>query len=646
MPHSGIDREKQASYDFRVLVTDKGGKSCYSDVYVEIQDKNDNKPVFLQTSYEVPVRENASVSSMITRVQATDLDKGPNRKVSYRLDETDMFSVQPRTGIIVLEKPFNKKLKSTHSLTVEAYDDGNPALSSSVPVNIVVLGATERPPEFTKQLFVFNVAEDLAVNSVVGIVKTVKKSDSSQGAIQYELLAGDHSTFTVDRVTGKILLRKELDYETKKSMSLSVRAIYTRLTSLSSVVPVTVHVTDINDNSPIFTKNVYSASVDENVRGGSSVLQVFAEDKDVGIKGLVSYRLVKSGDVIPFKVDKQTGVVRVAGSSTIDREEKDHYLFKIRAFDAGTPSLFSDATINVTIADLNDNPPEIDQPNATVIVQKPSKGEVLFSWVSTDPDSSRNGAPFTYTIIKGDKSKFSVTDESDVKGSLLASTSLEEGSSHDIIVRVTDNGSPPQSSLCYLTVMVVKESLNKPIITEPTMFFLIMNKEAELVTVGPLRLMDTSKTSLHQFKITDGNDDETFSIEALTGVIKGKPKQGIYTLSVEVFDGKYTSSAIITIIVNTITDDLYQNSVAMTAYGISADAFEQSKIKDFANHIRRITSAKIENIVIWAVQTKDGKRKARNIGSRSETEVAFAVRRTNEVNIIKIFNLTMSLNAQ
>ena len=631
MPRSGIDREKHSTCNFRVLVTDQSGHSCYSEVFVKILDKNDNRPVFRQSNYIVPVRENASVSSMITRIQATDKDKGPNRKVSYRLVGSDLFTVQPRTGIIVLEKPLNKKVKSSHSLTVEAYDDGNPALSSSVSVNVVVLGASEQPPEFTKQLFVFSVPENLAVNGVVGAIETVQKTGSKQGSIVYDLAAGNRSMFIVERNTGKVLLRKELDYEKVKSMSFSVRAIYTHVASLSSVVPVTVNVQDINDNHPVFSHEVYMATVDENVRAGSYVTQVFAEDKDAGLNGRVAFRLVKSGEDVPFKVDKQTGIIRVAGSVPIDREQRGHYLFKIRAFDAGTPSLFSDATVNVTIADLNDNPPEIDKPNATVIVQNPKRGDMLFSWISSDRDSSKNGPPFTYTIIKGDKSKFHIVDESDVKGSLIADASLGEGTRYDIVVRVTDNGSPPQSSVCYLTVFAVKEGRAKPIITEPTMFFTVIAKPFDFVRIGSVRIVDKDQFGLHHFKITEGNDDNTFSIESLTGLITGRPNQGIYTLGLEVSDGRYTSTAMITVIVNVITDEVHQNSVVVTALGISAGDFVQGKMKSFANHIRRMFSAKIENLIIWAIQTKDAKRKTREIGSRSDTEVAFAVRRTNEV---------------
>lgn len=641
MPRSSIDREKQSTCQFKVLVKDNVGHTCYSDVYVKILDKNDNKPVFSQSNYVIPVRENASVSAMLIRVQAHDLDKGANRKISYRLESSsaDMFSIQRTTGIILLEKPLRKNQKRNHTLNIEAVDDGNPALSSAATVTIVVLGESDRPPEFTKSFYVFPVSEGLELGGTIGTVQAIKNAGSKQGGIQFELITGDNSMFNLEKRSGRLMLLKNLDREITKTITLSIRARYTNVPTLSSVVSVTIQVLDENDNPPVFSKKAYQASIDENVRRGSFVLQVFAEDKDEGENGRVSYRLVKSGENVPFKINKQTGIVTTSGKAAIDREVKERYEIKIRAFDSGTPSRFSDVCVNITIADLNDNPPDILPQNATVIVQEGSE-TVVFSWTASDRDTVKNGPPFTYTIIKGNKTLFKVVDESDIKGSLIARGSLRvaDKAKHHLVIRVTDNGSPPQSSLCYLTIHVVKQSIAKPEILEPTMFFLVVKKPQELVTVGRIRVTDKDKGELHQFKIAAGNDDNTFAIETFSGLITGRPKKGMYTISVEVFDGEYTVSATISIIVNTITEDLYENSVIITALDISADNFVHDKMRDFANHIRYITSAEIENIIIWAVQTKDTKRKARDVDTRTDTEVVFAVRKTNEVCISFFFN--------
>ena len=605
---------------------------------MEILDKNDNRPVFSQDKYVIPVRENASISSMVARVHALDKDKGRNRKVSYRLASSSagVFSVQPTTGIIILEKPLNKDQQHRHSLVVEAIDDGNPALSSSADVSILILAKSDKPPEFANGSYVFTVSESATSGHQIGRVRTITKSTSDVKKIDFELVSGDKATFSVDKNSGAVKLLKKVDYEQIQTFVLSVKAKYARLPSLSSVVSVIVNVLDVNDNAPVFSRKMYTTSVDENVRTGSFVLQVFAEDADKGDNSRVKYRLVNSG-FTPFKIDKSTGLISVDGTKPLDREERDHYEFKVRAYDLGTPPLFTDATVNVSIADLNDNSPVVDQPNATKIVQESQRvvtqGTVIFSWIASDLDTSKNGPPFTYTLIEGDKTKFNIVDESDTKGSVIAAKDLHasENSIYTLKVRVTDNGSPPKSSLCRLTVHVVKESVARPVIVEPTVFFLVGNNPSELVTVGRVRVTDTDKDDLHQFSIRSGNDDKTFSIESLTGLIKGRPRRGIYTLNVEVSDGKYVASAIIKVIANPVTEDTHQNSMVLTALDISADEFVRDKMKDFANHVRLITSARIENIVIWAVQTRDQRRKARDLTTTTDTDIAFAVRRTDEV---------------
>eukprot|EP00794_Sanderia_malayensis_P006790 gene6790-7556_t len=646
-PRGNIDREKQSTCDIKVLVTDAAGHMCHSDVFVDVLDKNDNKPIFTQDNYVIPVRENASISAMLSRVQALDADKGSNRRISYRLASTGsgIFSIGSKTGIIILEKALDKKRQQNHSIIVEAVDAGDPALSSSAKVTIIVLGKSDIPPEFTKSSYVFTLSENAMVGDLVGTVKTAKRVGQEEEKVVYELVSGDGQSFAVDKNSGEIHLLKKVDYEKAKTATLNIRAKFSNLPSLSSVVIVLINIKDENDNSPVFVRKTYAASVDENVRAGTFVVQVFADDVDEKDNGRVQYRFVNTPQSFPFKIDKMSGVISVTGA--VDREEKDNYILKVRAYDLGTPPLSTDITVNVSVADLNDNAPEVDHPNATKIIQNDlGPGSVLFTWAAKDRDTNKNGAPFTYTVLNGDN-MFLIMDVASVEGNLMTSGSINSTgkSTYNLVIRVTDSGSPPQSSLCYLTLHIVKPSMERPVITEPTMFFLAVKKPGELVTVGRVRVTDKDKDDLHQFKIHQGNDDNTFSIGTFSGVIKGRPRQGIYTISVEVSDGKYLVAAVIKIIVNSVSETLYQNSVVITALDISADEFVRDKMRHFANYIRRITSANIENIAIWGVQTRYQRRKARNLHSTTDTDIAFAVKRTDEDAYIKQTVLEKSLKS-
>lgn len=48
---------------------------------------------------------------------------------------------------------------------------------------------------------------------------------------------------------------------------------------------------DVNDNVPFFTSSIYEASVTEGAHVGTSVLQVSAHDKDLGLNGEVGANL-------------------------------------------------------------------------------------------------------------------------------------------------------------------------------------------------------------------------------------------------------------------------------------------------------------------------------------------------------------------
>ena len=68
---------------------------------------------------------------------------------------------------------------------------------------------------------------------------------------------------------------------------LLVRAEDNGKPSLSSVVRVTVIVTDVNDNSPVFAANTFSARVPVDAKVGSSIFAVVASDMDWGENGLL-----------------------------------------------------------------------------------------------------------------------------------------------------------------------------------------------------------------------------------------------------------------------------------------------------------------------------------------------------------------------
>ena len=65
---------------------------------------------------------------------------------------------------------------------------------------------------------------------------------------------------------------------------------------LALVVQVTVYVSDINDNPPVFAKNEYSYSISEGSWTGTVVATLTATDRDLAVNSQVIYEIITDGN--------------------------------------------------------------------------------------------------------------------------------------------------------------------------------------------------------------------------------------------------------------------------------------------------------------------------------------------------------------
>lgn len=88
---------------------------------------------------------------------------------------------------------------------------------------------------------------------------------------------------------------------------------------MSSEAQVTIHIRDVNDESPVFTQSEYHVELLEHATKGTKVLQVQAIDKDTtGNYGKVTYSNLIGSDA--FRLDPVTGDITVERPELIDRE--------------------------------------------------------------------------------------------------------------------------------------------------------------------------------------------------------------------------------------------------------------------------------------------------------------------------------------
>ena len=74
--------------------------------------------------------------------------------------------------------------------------------------------------------------------------------------------------------SGAISVAQSLDYETCRDYFLTVEARDGGMPPLSAITTVNINLTDVNDNAPMFSHDLYTAVVSEDATIGESVIQV------------------------------------------------------------------------------------------------------------------------------------------------------------------------------------------------------------------------------------------------------------------------------------------------------------------------------------------------------------------------------------
>ncbi|XP_055980532.1 protocadherin gamma-B2 isoform X16 [Sorex fumeus] len=151
-----LDREETPEYNITILAFDRGKPPLTSSVSITLQlaDVNDNTPVFQQASYVVHVDENNPPGTSIAQVSAYDPDLGANGQVSYAIVASDLaqrelasyVSVSAHSGVVFAQRAFDHEQLRAFELTLQARDQGAPALSANVSLRVLVGDRNDNAP--------------------------------------------------------------------------------------------------------------------------------------------------------------------------------------------------------------------------------------------------------------------------------------------------------------------------------------------------------------------------------------------------------------------------------------------------------------------------------------------------------------------
>ncbi|XP_061774733.1 protocadherin Fat 3a isoform X3 [Nerophis ophidion] len=591
-----LDREVISNYWLVAQATDGGGRWCRAEVQVEVTDVNDNPPIFTLQQYTASVYEDTATKAPLTRIQAIDPDEaGPGRTVVYSLADSaeDSFSIDKTTGIIILERILDREIQPSYQITVRASDQGLPMpLSSVVNVTITVLDINDNPPVFERRDWLVTIPEDVGMGTKILTVYAASKDIGTNAEINYSIRSGnEHGKFIIHPHTGAITVAEFLDYETCKDYFLTVEARDGGTPPLSAITTVNVNLTDVNDNSPMFSRELYTAVVSEEASIGESIVQLSAEDTDSQLNGEILYSIVSGDRDNQFFIDPLSGIISV--NKHLDRETVPSYSLAIRALDSGTPPMSSIVTVNIDISDINDNPPTFLPANLTTVIQENKPiGTSIIQLSVIDLDSSRNGPPFDFRILSGNEGGEFVLEQD---GTLVASQVFRRDleNKYVIHIQVTDSGRPRLSSSSMLTVRVIEESVHRPVALPLEVHIVTMEDEFPGGVIGKLHATDADPYDALTFGHAPPVHRSLFKISPRDGKIiaLGGLDAGRYSLNASVSDGRFAVPVPVRVHVEQATPEMLGEAVTVRFESVTAQDFVASHLKTVLKVLQQATAS-------------------------------------------------------
>ncbi|XP_038210910.1 cadherin-23 [Zerene cesonia] len=430
---ANLDRDLNTDrYEIIVSAVDSGRpapETATTTVFVHISDVNNKPPVFNITQTTTYISERTPINETVTKIIAHDTDltaklkysitdpikafskAGVQLKPNANYDYKNLFRIDEDTGdifvngtldysqvsiviltikVVDVNAELNKEQFATteHTIYIQPYADDNPRFMNS--------GWTNSNP-----LIYHKIKEEQPIGSTV-LVLMAEDPISNSKVTNFKVVDSETGLLQVDPFSGQVVLTRHLDYEELKSpnLTLTVQAIGSD-ESKHNTAKVVIEVININDNAPVFEKELYKVSVLESILYPETVVTVKANDKDAVLtkqdeqNGYSDVRYMLRGENTElFVINNKTGEIQVAPNKTLDRERQSVLRLEVEAIDgpAATERLRSTTAVLIDVLDVDDNSPTFEKTVYTAVVpENVPIGISVVKLLAIDPDEGLGG---------------------------------------------------------------------------------------------------------------------------------------------------------------------------------------------------------------------------------------------------------------
>ena len=480
----------------------------------DVTDEN-SAPVFTRgATATVAYAENAT--TVVTTVVVIDADA--EQTVTFSLSggaDAGQFSLSP-TGVLTFniapdyEYPADMGTNNAYEVTITATDNGTPAKRVMQALTITVVDVNDNAPVFTRGTTMVDVAEGTTAVTTV----TATDADVGQTVTFLSTLSGaDESKFSITSA-GVLTFNTAPDYENPGSVSgsnaytVTVTATDGQTVPMTAMQRLTITVTDVNDNAPVFARGTTMVDVAE---GTTAVTTVIATDADVG--QTVTFLSTLSGaDESKFSITS-AGVLtfNTAPDFEIPTDEgmNNEYEVTITATDGQPSPMTAMQTLTITVTGVNEHAPVFAR--GTTMVDVAEGTTAVTTVVATDADT---GQTVTFTLSGGaDADQFSISQAGELTFNTIPDFEIptDEGmnNEYEVTITATDGQPSPMTAMQTLTITVTGVNEHAPVFARGTTMVDVAEGTTAVTTVVATDA-DTGQTVT--FTLSGGADAGQFSI--------------------------------------------------------------------------------------------------------------------------------------
>ena len=373
-------------------------------------------------------------------------------------------------------------------------------------VKVIIKDINDNRPEFPEDKVQIEFSEESLKGARRSIPNAIDRDISPiNSQITYQLKKGDDEPFTlsvlksVDGISKlSIVLEERLNREMKDSYLIQVIAQDGATPPKESVLHVLIIVADVNDNTPVFSRNVYNVSIKYEQDITTPVAVLTAKDSDAGKNGEISYHFSSQTSSIAqslFELNEKTGELFLSNKLSNGHEFK--YELYVVAMDGGEPPLSSTAKVLVNIINQQNSPPTIDvnfvsasasKGNTATISEDIAVGSFIAYVKVTDNDVGQNGD----VICELHHDKFLLQSIGVKKYKVTVKNPLDRETldHYEITISCQDRGIPVLHSSNTFSIQVMDVNDIKPQFSRDTFKFSVNENQESKFPVGVINATD------------------------------------------------------------------------------------------------------------------------------------------------------------